>query len=185
MVGITGDQAGQLGESGEYWMGRKGSGLIWNLELQGGSTYLCCLRPALVGSEWISIWNVLMHMRHMESPKWVASCATETEAILPYLTGVQWATHGVSAEAYAWKTCTRVRWALIISLTASWIVATRGAVLAYVCRVVKFIPLQGWVLIRIYATPSDMGDALFAASKHRIINFVIMWRQLYGLMTTL
>jgi hypothetical protein len=45
------------------------------------------------------------------------------EAILPYVTDVKWdsawATHGVSAEAYAWKTCTRVRWALIVSLTAS------------------------------------------------------------------
>jgi hypothetical protein len=42
------------------------------------------------------------------------------EAILPYLTGVHqdsaWATHGVSNEAYTWKTCTRVRWALIVSL---------------------------------------------------------------------
>jgi hypothetical protein len=28
MVGIIGDQGGQLGENGEYWMGRKGSGLI-------------------------------------------------------------------------------------------------------------------------------------------------------------
>jgi hypothetical protein len=26
---------------------------------------------------------------------------------------------GVSTKAYAWKTCTRVRWAMIISLTAS------------------------------------------------------------------
>jgi hypothetical protein len=28
MVGIIGDQAGQLGESGEYWMGRKG--VVWS-----------------------------------------------------------------------------------------------------------------------------------------------------------
>jgi hypothetical protein len=28
VVGITGDQAGQLGENKEYSMGRKGSGLI-------------------------------------------------------------------------------------------------------------------------------------------------------------
>jgi hypothetical protein len=67
--------------------------------------------------------NVLMHTRYMESPNLVASCATEMEAILPYLTGVQWdsawATNSMSAEVYAWKTCTRVRWALIISLTAS------------------------------------------------------------------
>jgi hypothetical protein len=67
--------------------------------------------------------NVQMHTGHMESPNLVVSCATKMEAILPYLTGVQWdsawATHGMSAEAYAWKTCTRVRWVLIISLTVS------------------------------------------------------------------
>jgi hypothetical protein len=28
VAGIIGDQAGQLGESGEYWMGRRVSGLI-------------------------------------------------------------------------------------------------------------------------------------------------------------
>jgi hypothetical protein len=28
MVGIIRGRAGQLGENGEYWMGRKGSGLI-------------------------------------------------------------------------------------------------------------------------------------------------------------
>jgi hypothetical protein len=28
MIAIIGDQAGQLGENGEYWMGRKGSGLF-------------------------------------------------------------------------------------------------------------------------------------------------------------
>jgi hypothetical protein len=53
----------------------------------------------------------------------VASCVTKIEAILPYIMGVHgdsaWATHSVSAEAYTWKTCTRVRWALIVSLIAS------------------------------------------------------------------
>jgi hypothetical protein len=62
-------------------------------------------------------------MGHMESPNLVASCAVETEATLPYLTSIQWdsawITHGMFAEAYAWKTCTRVRWALIVSLTTS------------------------------------------------------------------
>jgi hypothetical protein len=51
MVGIIRDRAGQLGEMGENWMGRKGSGLIRNLELQGGFPHLCRLRPASVGSE--------------------------------------------------------------------------------------------------------------------------------------
>jgi hypothetical protein len=59
----------------------------------------------------------------MESSNLVALCITETEAILPYLTSVHrdsaWATHIVSAEAYTWKTCTRVRWALIVSLVTS------------------------------------------------------------------
>jgi hypothetical protein len=42
---------GQLGERGEYWMRRRMSGLIRNLELQGGSPRLCRLRPTSVGSE--------------------------------------------------------------------------------------------------------------------------------------
>jgi hypothetical protein len=58
----------------------------------------------------------------MGSRKLSSFVCAETEAILPYLTGVQWdsacATHGVSAEAYVWKMCSRVRWALIVSLTA-------------------------------------------------------------------
>jgi hypothetical protein len=67
--------------------------------------------------------NVLMHTGDMESPNRVAPCAAETEAIVPYLTDVKWdsawVTHGVSTEAYEWNTCTRVRWASIISLTSS------------------------------------------------------------------
>jgi hypothetical protein len=156
---------GQLGESGEYWMGRRMSGLIWNSKLEGGSPCLCRLRPASVEACWTSIWNVLAHTGHMESPNWVASCVAETEVILPYLIGVHrdsaWATHSASTEAYAWKTCTRVRWALIL--------------LAYACRVVRFIPLQGWLLIQFSVTPSDMGDGLFVVFKHRIINFIILW----------
>jgi hypothetical protein len=179
MVGIIGDRAGQLGENGEYWMGRLRMGWIVYSELQDGSPRLCRLRPASVGSKWTSFWNVLTHMGHIESPNWVVSCVAETEAILPYLTGVHWdsawATHGVFEEAYAWKTCTRVRWALIVSLTATWIVATHGALWAYVCCVVRFIPLQGWLSIWISATPSDMGDGLFAESKRIISNFIIMW----------
>jgi hypothetical protein len=179
MVGIIEDRTGQLGKSGEYWMRRKGSGLIWNVELQGGSPRLCRLSPTLVGSEWISIWNVLMHTGHIESPNWVASCVAKMEAILPYLMGVHrdsaWATHGVSTVAYAWEMCTRVRWALIISLATSWIVVTHGALHACVCHVVRFIPLQRWLLIQISITSSDMDDGFFAASKRRIMNLTILW----------
>jgi hypothetical protein len=49
----------------------------------------------------------------------VASSVVELDDTRPYLMGVTrdsaWATHGVSAEANAWKTCTRVRWARLDS----------------------------------------------------------------------
>jgi hypothetical protein len=147
MGGIIGEWAGQFGENGEYWMGRKGSGLTWNSELQSGSPRLCRLRTDRLAP--VSMFELCTGAyRILWGPaNWVASCATETEAILPYLTGVKWdsawATHSVSAEAYTWKMCNRVRWALIVSLTALWTIATRGALLAHVCRVVKLLPLQG------------------------------------------
>jgi hypothetical protein len=44
----------------------------------------------------------------MESPNLVASCADGLDDTIPRFTGLQWnsvrATHGVSVEAYAWKT---------------------------------------------------------------------------------
>jgi hypothetical protein len=52
--------------------------------------------------------NVLTHKEHMESLNLVASCAGGVDDTLPRFTGVQWdsvrATHGVSTEAYVWKT---------------------------------------------------------------------------------
>jgi hypothetical protein len=134
---------------GKWWIidGRKGSGLIKNSKHQGGSPRLCWLRtdrlaPVSKFELCTGAYEILL------SPaNWVASYATETEAILLYLMDVQWdsawGTHEVSTEAYTWKTCTRVRWALIVSLTVLWTVATRGALLARVCHVVRFTPLQG------------------------------------------
>jgi hypothetical protein len=49
--GIIGDRAGQLGENGEYRMGRLRVVWIVNSKLQGGSPRLCRLRPVSVGSE--------------------------------------------------------------------------------------------------------------------------------------
>jgi hypothetical protein len=47
-------------------------------------------------------------MGHMEYPNLVVLCVDELDDTLPRFTGVQWdsvqATHGVSAEAYAWNT---------------------------------------------------------------------------------
>jgi hypothetical protein len=147
MVGIIGDRVEQLGKNEDYCMGRKGSGLIWNSELQGGSPHLCQLRTdrlapvskfELCTGAYRILWGPV---------NWVALCVTETEAVLPYITGVHrdsaWATHGMYAEAYVWKTCTSMRWALIISLIVLWTIATCGALPACMCRVVRLLPLQG------------------------------------------
>jgi hypothetical protein len=53
--------------------------------------------------------------------------------------------------------------------------ATRGALLARMYRVVKFIPLQGRLLFRICMTPSDMGDGLLTAPKHSNYTFIMLY----------
>jgi hypothetical protein len=49
--------------------------------------------------------NVQMHTGYVESPNLVASCVEQLDDTLPRFMGVQWnsvwATHSVSAEAYA------------------------------------------------------------------------------------
>jgi hypothetical protein len=159
-VGIIGDWVGQLGESGEYWMGRKGSCSIWNFKLQGGRPRQCQIRPTSVGSKWISFELCTGTYGIFWCPtNLLASSATELDDTLPYLMGVTresaWATHDVSTEAYACKTCTSVLWARL----DSWTVATRGAFMAHVCCVVRLFPLQGRLLIQISVTPLEMGDA--------------------------
>jgi hypothetical protein len=187
MISIIGDWVGQLGENGEYWMGRKGSGLIWYLELQGGSPRLSRLRPAFGWDRMNKHLNVMTHTRHMESPNWVVPCAAETEAILPNLTDVKWdsawATHGVSAETYVWKTCTRVRWALIVSLASSWNCCHSWCPPSLRLSCCQVYTLARWI------TDSNLRDTLgnyglFAAPKRRIINFIILGWELYGLMPT-
>jgi hypothetical protein len=112
MIGIIRDRVGQIGERGEYWMGMRMSGMIWNSELQCGSPRLCQLRidrlaPMSKFELCTGVYRILWGLTN-----WVALCAAESEAILPYLTGVKWnsacATHGVFIEAYVWNTCTRV-----------------------------------------------------------------------------
>jgi hypothetical protein len=51
LVGIIGDRVRQLGESGEYWMGRLRMAWIINSDLQGGSPRLCRLSPVSIGFE--------------------------------------------------------------------------------------------------------------------------------------
>jgi hypothetical protein len=94
------------------------------------------------------------------NPNWVALCVDELDDTLPRFMGVQWnsvqATHDVSTEAYAWKVAQGRGGTQPDFLITSWTIATRGTLLAYVCRVVRFIPLQGWKMIQIPTTPSHV-----------------------------
>jgi hypothetical protein len=161
-ISIFWDRVGQLWESGEYWMRRRMSGLIWNSEFQGGSPDLSWLRTGHL--TLVSKFELCTGTYGISCgpANWVASCVTETEAILLDLTGVHrdttWASHVVSAEASAWKTCTRVRWALIASLTASWTIVTHGAPFWPACAVLSGFYLARFKLARVFAIPSDMGN---------------------------
>jgi ABC-type sulfate transport system permease subunit len=65
---------------------------------------------ALLKNHLIMYWRIL---DIWSAANIVASCVTELDNTLPLFMGVQWdsvqATHGVFAEAYARKDCTRVR----------------------------------------------------------------------------
>jgi hypothetical protein len=52
--------------------------------------------------------------------------------------------------------------------------ATRGAFVAHVCRVVRFLPLQGCISIRISTTPSKMGDAYSPSPNVEMFKFHLM-----------
>jgi hypothetical protein len=179
-VGRIRDRAGQLGKTGEYWMGRMRVVWIINSELHGCSPDLCRLRPTSVGSKWTSFDYVLAHTGVFWGPaNLVASCVTELDDTLPRFMGVQWdsvwVTHGVSTKAYAWQMALgrgRIRPDCLIT---SWTVATRGALLARVCRVVRFISLQGWLLIQISVTPSEMGDACLMHLNIEMFIFTLCW----------
>jgi hypothetical protein len=75
-----------------------------------------------------------------------------------------------------WKTCTRERWDpdrpydTIAKDCHMWPIRER----AYVV-LIRFVPLQGWLLIRISAILSDMSDNLFTAPTHRNACLLLWW----------
>jgi hypothetical protein len=170
---------GQLGERGEYWMGRRMSGLIWNSKLQDGSPHLCRLRtdhlaPVDKFELCTSVYKILWGPANL-----LASTVAELDDILPYLTGdtrdSAWAVHGVSTKAYTWKTCTRVRWAwldyliVVVNCCHSW--CLRGLRVSC-CQVITLVRLTlPWVFV----IHSDMCNTCPLQSFRRIINFIIKW----------
>jgi hypothetical protein len=75
-----------------------------------------------------------------------------------------------------WKTCTRERWdpdwpyGIIAKGCHTWHVRGRGYVV-----LVRFVPLQGWLLIPISAALSDMNDSLFTTPTRRNACLLLWW----------
>jgi hypothetical protein len=76
----------------------------------------------------------------------------------------------------AWKTCTRERW----DPDRPYDVVARGCHTWPLCGrtyivLVRFIPLHGWLLIRISVILSYMSDSLFTAPTHRNTCLLLWW----------
>jgi hypothetical protein len=133
--------------------------------------------PACV--DWVSIvwprWTRLImywHIRDLWGPtNLVASTVTELDDTLPRFVNVQWnsvrATHGLTVEVFAWK--------MALGQGRTWadslIVIVKGdhSCCLHDSRVSSclVISLARCILIRISATPSNMGDAYSLLSFRR------------------
>jgi hypothetical protein len=75
-----------------------------------------------------------------------------------------------------WKACTRERWdpdrpySIILKGYHMWPVRGRTSVV-----LVRFIPMQGWLLIRISVTLSNMSDSLFTVSTRKNACLLLQW----------
>jgi hypothetical protein len=76
----------------------------------------------------------------------------------------------------AWKTCTRERWDpdqpydVVVKGCHTWPVHGHAYVVLF-----RFILLQGWLLIQIFVTLSDMSDSLFTTPTRRIACLLLLW----------
>jgi hypothetical protein len=158
----------------------EGGWVVWSeiLELQGGSPRLCRLRTDHLASMskfklCTGAYGILWGPANL-----LASTVAELDDTLPYLTGdtrdSAWAIHGVSTEAYVWKTCTRVRWARLDSLIAvvncchPW--CPSGPRVSC-CQV---ITLARFKLAQVSVIPSDMGNTCSLQSFSSNSTFIML-----------
>jgi hypothetical protein len=157
-----GDQAGQLGESGEYWMGRLR--VVW-CQIQSSKVVAptCVDWGTIVWPRWTRLSCVLMQMGFMGSHKLSSLTVLELDDTLPHFTddiGIVFGppTDYPSRFSHGRRYSGEVGPGLNL-WQSMWKVATRGTCVVHVCRVVKLFSLARWLLIRISLTPSDMGEA--------------------------
>jgi hypothetical protein len=136
--------------------------------LQGGSPTCVDWGPFVV-DPWMSIW--LCTDRMLDLWCLINWCGSMIVVVGWYLTiplemstGVVYGSPTDSPMCdIAWKACTRERWDLdrpygiVAKGCHTWPVRVHEYVL-----LVRFIPLQGWLLIWISMTLSDMSDSLFS-----------------------
>jgi hypothetical protein len=139
------DRVGQLGEIGEYWMGRLR--VIWCQIWSSKVVAPTCVDWGLiVWPRWTRLNRVLTHTGFMGSHKlssfngrWVGWHST-------VLHGWHWdsvrATHGLPGEVFAWKTALGYDGPISTLWYSMWKVATRDTCVVHVCCVVRLFPLQ-------------------------------------------
>jgi hypothetical protein len=172
---------GQLGESG---VSSNGKDREWYMDIRGSKV----IAPACVDWEpfivdpWTSIWLCIDRMPDLWGPANRRSLMIVVVGRYPTIP-LEMSTrivYGAPTDSPAcgitWKTCTRERWDLdrpygiVAKGCHMWPVRGR----AYVV-LVRFIPLQDWLLIRISVTLSDMSDSLFTAPTRRNACLLLWW----------
>jgi hypothetical protein len=112
------DWAGQLGESGEYWMGRLK--VVW-YQIQSSKVIalVCVDWGPIVWPRWIRL-IIYWRIHDLWGPvNLVASTVTELDNTPLYFmgdSGIVWGPPTDARWGIAWKTYTRVRWAQLDSL---------------------------------------------------------------------
>jgi hypothetical protein len=155
-------------------IGWEGRGVACGYSRLQGSSPACVNRGPFVVDPWMSIWLCndrmpdLWGLVNWRSSRiivggWYPTIPLEMSIGIVYRPPTDSPMCGI-----AWKTCTRKRWGpvwpynVVVKGCHTWPIRGR----AYVV-LVRFIPLQCWLLIRIFTTLSNMSDSLFTAPTCR------------------
>jgi hypothetical protein len=171
----------QLVESGVSSEGKDGE---WYVDIRCSNVVApaCVHWGPFVVDHWISIWLCTDRMPDLWGPinrhnSMIVVVGRYPTIPLEMSTRIVYGSPTDSpACGTMWKTCTRERWDpdrpydVVAKGCHMWPVRRRVYIM-----MVRFITLQGWLLIRISATLSDMSDSLFIALTHRNSCLLLCW----------
>jgi hypothetical protein len=186
--GTIWDRSGQLGESGEYQMGRVRVVCFHVRSSKGGSPHLCQLRATSFGPWGTSIDYVLAHTGFMGSCKLSSFDGHRVGRCLTSLTDVHWdsvwATHGGPTRLYHERHA--IGWgrtqpdSLIVNAKGGHSWCLHGLRVSC-CQVIS---LARCIFIQISTTPSDMGEACSLCSN-TVRNLIVDMRIMRMTLTSL